>query len=46
MMRPPYFSFHSQVRRRNSSRPMSCRRRPSLANSFSTWSWVAMPAWS
>ena len=36
--------FHSQVRRRNSSRPTSWRLVPSLRSSFSTCDWVAIPA--
>ncbi len=46
VMRLPYFCFHSQVRRRNSSRPTASRLVPSLSNRRSTWSWVAIPAWS
>ncbi len=46
MMVPPYWSFHSQTRRLNSSRPSSVRDTPWAARLFSTTAWVAMPAWS
>ena len=46
-MREPYCSFQAHTRRRNSSRPRSCRLFFSvLCSSFSTTIWVAMPAWS
>src|SRR5580698_7691012 len=43
---PPYFSFHSQTRSSNFSRPRSCRVRFSVASCFSTMICVAIPAWS
>ncbi len=46
MIVPPEWSFHSQTRRTNSSRPSSLRLMPSAARAFSTTAWVAMPAWS
>ena len=45
-MIPPYSSRHAQTRSMNASRPIASRVVPSLASSFSTWRWVAIPAWS
>jgi hypothetical protein len=45
-MIPPYSSRHFQTRSTNASRPISSRLVPSLRSSFSTWVWVAIPAWS
>ena len=46
MIVEPYSSRHSQTRSMNSSRPRSSLVVPSSASAFSTWRWVAMPAWS
>ena len=46
MIVPPYVRVHSHVRSTNASRPISSRLVPSASSAFSTWVWVAMPAWS
>ena len=42
----PYFSRHSHTRSTNASRPISSRLVPSSRSCCSTFTWVAMPAWS
>ena len=46
MIVPPNSSRHSHVRSMNSSRPSASRLVPCCFRRFSTWVWVAMPAWS
>ena len=45
-MIPPYSSRHFHTRSMNASRPSASRLVPSDSSSFSTWRWVAIPAWS
>ena len=46
-IRASYSSFHAQIRRTSSSRPMSWRVLfSSLRSRVSTTAWVAIPAWS
>src|SRR3954447_22149685 len=46
MIVPPNSSRHSHVFAMNASRPISSRLVPCCLRRFSTWVWVAMPAWS